>query len=219
MVHFFAYVVVTAFITLTAAQLECPGGFSLFESYCYFIGKAGYDFYESRDECDKRHSDLVTISSTEEREFLKSLLKDDAAKGVWIRADRVGRDRPIPLRLGLNKGLSPDVKCETLSKRRDWEREKKDCDVSNGMKFVCKTRSFARTCTRRTCFTLLPGRYYQSIGQMTCEDLGGSLASIRSKRESKVVKEYLDQVSRLENPTYQQRPDKNNRYKLLTTLP
>ncbi|GFO00893.1 C-type lectin [Plakobranchus ocellatus] len=71
-----------------------------------------------------------------------------------------------------------------------------DCTDRDGMKFVCKSRSFAQTCTSRACYRFIPTTESQWLAQSECEDLGGSLASIRSEEESKAVKAYLDQFSK-----------------------
>ncbi|GFN79737.1 macrophage mannose receptor 1 [Plakobranchus ocellatus] len=196
MVHFIAYVMATAFVTVTASQLECPDGFSLYKNYCYYLGDAGYDFNEAEDECDEKHSELVTISSSKEKTFIKKLLKDDDATGAWIRADESGRDALTKAKF-VKKVVdkTSDRKCDALSSALAWKREEKDCDIKDGMKFVCKTRTLAQTCTSRTCFALFPERDYHSGAQTQCESLGGSLASIRSEEESKAVKAYLDKVS------------------------
>ncbi|GFO49528.1 C-type lectin fold protein [Plakobranchus ocellatus] len=215
MVHFIAYVVATVFTTVTAAQLECPDGLSLFEKSCYFIGDAGYNYFVA--QCAYNDYDVVTISSPEENAFIKSLFQDDDATGVWINGVQVAGFWLNPLTYGQlsfkdfpdsNTASTPDSstippfistlpieECAALSNQRDWACEGKDCNVGDGMKFVCKTRSFAQTCTSRACFRLVPETDFHRIAQMECERRGGSLASIRSEEESTAVKAYLDQVS------------------------
>ncbi|GFO45618.1 macrophage mannose receptor 1-like [Plakobranchus ocellatus] len=218
MIHSISFLLTAAFVVVAAAQGQCPDGWNFHEGACYYIGGAGYSFSDARTYCEDRDSQLVLISSADENTFIKSLLQDDAAAGAWF-----GLTLKSSFRGAEWKGLSPrstvsfedwandeqaspivdtsgsrrfgDIRCAALSKQYDWAWEAKDCGVSDGMKFVCKSCPLQQVCTSRTCFRLLCGEEIHEKADEICENLGGTLASIRSQEESDEVKAFMNQAS------------------------
>ncbi|GFO23814.1 mannose-binding protein c [Plakobranchus ocellatus] len=90
---------------------------------------------------------------------------------------------------------SKKIQCASLSKQYDWAWESKPCGESTDMKYVCKRCAPEQVCTSRTCFRLLCERSLHFSADGVCNDLGGSLATIRSQEESNAVKNFLEQVS------------------------
>ncbi|GFO15761.1 C-type mannose receptor 2 [Plakobranchus ocellatus] len=217
MVQLISIWLVIAFVTVTAAQTDCPDGFRFSEGSCYHIGGAGFTLYEARKECEKKDSDLVEISSPEENAFIKSLLKDDDATGAWIgfvlRDDKDGQwlstytrnpisftdwvddEAETPPGLTGTGDFWDDFHCAFLSNQHDWAWESQDCFVRDGMKFVCKSCPLQQVCTSRACFRLLCDPERENKAKAKCENLGGSLATIRSEEESKAVKTFLNKAS------------------------
>ncbi|GFO23841.1 mannose-binding protein c, partial [Plakobranchus ocellatus] len=168
--------------------------------------------------CRDVEGELVSIASPEENAFIKSLLKDDDATGVWFGLvftqedlrfewDYIGRrssisftdwgndELEISIDLPDDRDESKKLQCASFSKQHDWAWEPKACDESAGMKYVCKRWPIEKVCTSRTCFRLLEEKTMHFAAKYDCEDVGGYVATIRSQEESDAIKDFLDQVS------------------------
>ncbi|GFO15749.1 C-type lectin domain family 2 member l [Plakobranchus ocellatus] len=84
MIQLIICLVTIAFVAVKAADPPCPGGFSYYGGSCYHVDDGGYYFYQSRDRCELKDSELVAIQSNEENKFIQGLLRGDDATGAWI---------------------------------------------------------------------------------------------------------------------------------------
>ncbi|GFO23837.1 snaclec 4 [Plakobranchus ocellatus] len=155
------FLLAVAFLTVAAAESKCPDGWSYFGGSCYYVGAAGSNFATANSACTDEDSELVSIASPEENNFVKSLLKDDAAAGAWfglvfnqedLRFEWENMDWSTPIsftdwgnsniKIKINlpdsQEYSRDIQCASFSKQYDWAWESKPCDESTDMKYVCK---------------------------------------------------------------------------------
>ena len=199
-------------------QRGCPPGWDLYQDHCYTVGQNGKDFSEADFGCVKfgqsdmtgPYSDLAEITSEEENNFIKELLRrdaDDAETSAWIDlkqndlgtwvsahtryATVVYTDWATPSRPQFT-----GPKCAVLSRDEDWAWEEKDCDeVTPNRTFVCEKESTQMECSGESCYDLFNERVH-GIGEARniCEDFGGYVVEIDTQEELNFVKDFLNRA-------------------------
>ncbi|GFO19130.1 C-type mannose receptor 2 [Plakobranchus ocellatus] len=207
------FVVAIAFVTVTADRIDefmCPKGWRYFKYSCYYIGDVGVDFSDAEMSCIDLDSELAAISSKEEHNYIKSIVQDTGAKGVWFGlALKYGdweyvHDWRFPLTFLNWAKNEPDTSsgagCGALYKPLGWAWKAERCGTSTGMTYVCEKRAFLHACASRTCFKLLDYRKSYANAKADCKGRGGSLASIRSEEEINAVKDTVFSSRFLSSP-------------------
>ncbi|GFN98101.1 macrophage mannose receptor 1 [Plakobranchus ocellatus] len=202
--------------TVSADQSKCSDGWTFFENTCYYFGDAGLNFYEAMDACEGMGGELAIVSSREQNDFIKGVLKNDNATAAWFSYtyqksglryiwDNYGLQRHDFKDWPNNEEPRHDVpsvrrfrdaRCGAFSKQNDWAWGSFDCGDTTGMKYVCEKCPFEQICTSRACFRLSCKKEELLVAKRDCKALGGSLATIRSEEESNTIKDFLRQVSR-----------------------
>ena len=62
---------ITNDLNATAGGPSCPRGWDLFGESCYHFSDKQSDFEKSYKKCDKHGSELVTIDTEEENDFIQ----------------------------------------------------------------------------------------------------------------------------------------------------
>merc|ERR1712043_74662 len=77
-------VVVLSFILIENVFAQCPAGWSNRQSSCYHVSRDADSWVESMRMCQSHKGRLVSIETSEEQQYLESLLSSGADDKYWV---------------------------------------------------------------------------------------------------------------------------------------
>ena len=196
-------------LNLSAAQAQCPKDWEYFQGSCYTLGYSDLDFREAEKTCEEIDGYLAEITSEEENDFVKDLIRSgayDTETGAYIGARQTfnmnwrwekSRDdvsfsdwaKPDRRRIGRNS------KCASLNKDDDWSWVEQDCARSQGMTSVCERCLQQEKCKNGKCYEILCNVAEYDDIQERCENVGRNVAVIDSEKEYNFIKDFLSNAS------------------------
>ncbi|KAK3757587.1 hypothetical protein RRG08_017374, partial [Elysia crispata] len=194
---------------LAAAQDDCPEGWFNYQSSCYTLVHGHEYFQDAQTKCYEIDGLPVEISSKEENDFVKDLVRKEAFNnetGAYIGALQMGGVpwfwvhsdddvsfsdwvKPVP------QQSIHDTSCASLNKADDWSWVVQDCGPIQGMASVCERCPQQKKCNNGKCYEILCNlEFYDNI-QDRCEAVGGKVVVIDSQEEHDFIKDFLNSAS------------------------
>ena len=187
-----------------AVESECPEGWDLYQDTCYRLGGTGMTQSDARYECRGTNGgSLVQISSEGENNFVKELLRRNAADdvtsawiGIWhlsnswmdlmedvvTYTDWASPDSP----------QSPGHVCAVFSKDADWAWRETNCDEERP--FVCERAASQTECFGGSCYDLHKEHSSIEGAHAMCKEHGGYVVEIGTRKEQNFVKDFLNRA-------------------------
>ena len=184
-------------------EIGCPEGWDLYQDTCYRLFGTDKTQGSADFEClGPKGGDLVEISSEGENNFVKELLRRNAAddvtsawmfhssKGDWneyMEGKLTYTDWATP-----ESPWSPDLECAVFSKDADWAWEKADC--YNETSFVCERAATQTECFGGSCYDLHKRHSSIDGANFLCKEHGGYVVEIDTQEEQNFVKDFLNRA-------------------------
>ena len=195
-------------------QRGCLPDWDLYQGSCYRLGTTGLASSDANFACSYHYEgDLAEISTEEENNFVKELLRRDATDdetSAWIRMSQDGRGIWYDLQeeeeeedltdmdwdtFSFTGFLSESPKCAIFSEDDDWAWRETDCDEEiSSRTFVCERDSLQTECFEGSCYDLLSETSDIGSAHDTCKALGGYVVEIDTKEEQNFVKDFLNRA-------------------------
>ncbi|GFR75816.1 macrophage mannose receptor 1 [Elysia marginata] len=204
------------FFTFSEAKDVCPSGYDLFQGSCYKLGYPSLGFFRAQRRCNIDGGHLAEITSQEENDHVKSLLRDAAANietgayigAVWYEENTLSGGSGWEWEENLDEVIfsdwadpawQPDSSsyqgqgyCAMMSQENDWAWAAQDCETREGMVAVCERQPAHEECFQDSCYQLFHDYTYQFEFGHKCKSLGGKALEINSEEESDFIQGFLD---------------------------
>ena len=199
-----------------AVKSGCPEGWHLYQDTCYSLRGTGRTDTNAFHECSFTYgSDIVKISTEGENNFVKELLRKNAADdvtsawiGMWKRENGKWKHMENYADWATSDGpQSPDLQCAIFSKDADWAWRETECgEEMSSRASVCERAASQTECFGGSCYDLHKEMSDIDDAHAMCKRLGGYVVEINTEEEQNGVKDFLN---RAEVPVSPYLPDTN----------
>ncbi|GFR73375.1 macrophage mannose receptor 1 [Elysia marginata] len=168
----------------------------------------------ARNNCKNLYGDLATITSKEENDFVKDLVRsvaNDGDTGAFIKATystymhawTTSLYKTVTFSDWASPTWSPPTNtgrryihyCAMLGRDNDWAWVPQDCAESQGMVSVCERSPGRKECHKTSCYKLFTDTFFFHAIEDTCKNAGGYVLEINSKEESDFINGFLGRAS------------------------